>query len=81
MIIWNLSTWSWILKIYKEEKLFLNEEIDRNSDFSYSFNDSQNYKITWTFSGETLNEIHINYFAEDNVRPEENNNKYKYGKR
>lgn len=74
IIIGNINSWSWILKIYKEEKLFLNEEINRNKDYKYNFNDSKKYKITWTFSWAILNEIHIDYFSEDNVKENENNN-------
>jgi prepilin-type N-terminal cleavage/methylation domain-containing protein len=68
------NTGSWIIKIYKNEKLFLNNEINRINNFSFSFNETPNYKITWTLSWEILNDIHINYFSEDNIMLKKNNN-------
>lgn len=68
-----INTWTWIIKIYKKDKLFVSKSIDRGVDYNFSFNDSTSYKITWTFSWETLNEIILNYFSEDNLYPEKNN--------
>ncbi len=68
------NTGSWIIKIYKNEKLFLNNEINRINNFLFNFNETPNYKITWTLSWEILNDIMLNYFSEDNLKLEKNNN-------
>lgn len=73
---WNILAnleWTWTIKIYKENKLFINETINRNNDWKYSFNDNQYYKIEWTASWKILNDIYINYYSLDNTKPGNNN--------
>jgi len=84
-ISFNSSTWSWIIstswsssdnwniKLYKKQKLFLNENRQADLRYEFSFNKEPYYKIWWTLSWEVLNEININYFSEDNLYPEKNN--------
>ena len=72
-IIYTNWTWSWVLKIYKNIKLFLNEEINRWSGYNFDFNETSKYKILGNLSLESLNEININYFVKDNLYPENNN--------
>jgi prepilin-type N-terminal cleavage/methylation domain-containing protein len=67
-------TWSWIIKIYKNHKLFVSKEIDRINSFEFDFNETSSYKITWTNSWEILNDIELKYFSEDNIHPENNDN-------
>jgi prepilin-type N-terminal cleavage/methylation domain-containing protein len=67
-------TWSWIIKLYKNHKLFVSKEINRDNAFIFDFNETSSYKITWTQSWEILNEIRLNYFSEDNLHPENNDN-------
>ncbi|MFK7779839.1 MAG: type II secretion system protein [Candidatus Gracilibacteria bacterium] len=62
------------IQIFKNNKLYINQIIDRSNNYDYIFNDYPNYKITGTFSGEILNDIILNYFSEDNLYPENNNN-------
>jgi len=81
----NTTTWSWIiqlnwipsytwsLKLYKKQKLFLNKDVNYNETINFDFNTHQNYKITSTLSWEILNEIHIKYFSNDNIDHEKNN--------
>jgi len=69
---WN-SSQEWNLIIYKNIKLYVNVIRQSDSLYNYYFNEKQFYKIIWTLSWETLNEIDIRYFAEDNVYPEKNN--------
>lgn len=69
---WN-SSLTWNLKLYKNHKLYISELIQSNNIYNFDFNDEPNYKIIWTLSWEVLNEININYFAEDNLTPEKNN--------
>lgn len=68
-----LSTLTWSLKLYKENKLFLNTTRTWTIDYEFTFNDKSKYKIIWTLNEENLNEIYINYFDEDNLYPEKNN--------
>ena len=68
------TTWSWIIKIYKKNKLFVSKEINRANPYYFDFNETYSYKITWTQSWEILNEIQLNYFSEDNIHPENNDN-------
>ncbi len=72
-IIKAINSWSWVIQIYKKNKLYVKKMIDRSIDYNYDFDDSQNYKITWTFSWKTINNIIFNYFTEDNLYPEKNN--------
>jgi len=44
-IIKAIGSWSGILRIYKKNKLYVQKMIDRNLDYNYDFDDSQNYKI------------------------------------
>lgn len=69
---WN-SSQQWKFKMYKKIKLYLNTVIQSDLNFDFSFNDEPYYKIIWTLSWETLNEININYFTEDNLYPINNN--------
>ena len=69
--IWS-PTWTGIIKIYKNHKLFLNKEIARNTTFEFNFKETPNYKITWTNSWKILNEINLKYFSEENLYPERN---------
>lgn len=71
-IISKPNTWSWKIKIYKKNKLFLNNNINRVDKFEFNFYDSESYKITWTLSWKILNEIKLNYFSENNLFPEKN---------
>jgi prepilin-type N-terminal cleavage/methylation domain-containing protein len=78
---WNISIpWevslTWTLKLYKKQKLFLNKQITYNESMDFDFNTDSYYKIKSTLSWETLNDININYFWEDNINPEKNNNIY-----
>jgi len=78
---WNISIqWeaslTWTLKLYKKQKLFLDKEITYNESMDFDFNTDQYYKIKSTLSWEILNEININYFWEDNINAEKNNNIY-----
>jgi len=79
-LVLDFTTWTWIiktnvnstgsirlLKIYKKNKLFLERVLDSNDIYTWSFNDSSSYKIKWTLSWETLNEIGIKYYIEDNI--------------
>lgn len=67
------STWSWIIKIYKDNKLFINKEINRINNFEFNFNENSSYKIMWTQSWKILNNIIYKYLSEDNILPEKNN--------
>jgi len=82
----DFNTWTWIiktnvnstgairlLKIYKKNKLFIERVLDSNDVYTWSFNDSSSYKIKWTLSWETLNEIGIKYYIEDNIIKWSNN--------
>ena len=68
-----LSSQEWKIKLFKKNKLFLFETKAGNDNYSFVFNKENYYKTTWTLSWEILNEIHINYFSEDNIYPEKNN--------
>ncbi len=59
-ILWNPES-LWNIKIYKNNKL-LSNQVNRG-DKSYTWSFSQDSKITGYLSGETLNNIHINYFS------------------
>ena len=84
-IDFNSSTWSWTIesnwssaqewkiKLFKKNKLFLFETKEWDKDYKFDFNEESYYKLSWTLSWEILNEIHINYFSEDNIYPERNN--------
>lgn len=74
LIITTPSSWSWLIKIYKNNKLYINKEIDRTNNFSYDFNEEKKYIISWTLSWEIINDIELNYFSEDNIYPNKNNN-------
>ena len=69
----NTTSWTGIIKIFKKQKLFSSKEYNSNADFEFSFNTDPFYKIKATLSGEILNEIKINYFSNDNIKPEKNN--------
>lgn len=69
---WN-SSQQWNLKIYKNIKLYISTIIQSDTFYNYDFNDDQFYKIIWTLSWETLNEINIKYFTENNFKQEDNN--------
>lgn len=71
-VLWTLY-WTWILKIYKNEKLFINIAIDRTANYDYVLNEYPHYKISWTASWNVLNDVYIDYFSESNIFPEENN--------
>ncbi len=71
-ITWS-GTDNWSIKIYKKNKLYINELIQWDKKINFDFNDEIKYKIIWTLSWETLNEIDINYFSEDNLYPKKNN--------
>jgi len=75
LIQWEASL-TWTLKLYKKQKLFLDKEITYNESIDFDFNTDQYYKIKSTLSWEILNEININYFWEDNINTEKNNNIY-----
>lgn len=66
------NTWSWIIKIYKNKKLFINQEINRNTKFPFNFNETSSYKITWTQSWEILNKIYLDYYSNNNLYSEKN---------
>ena len=74
IIITNTSSWTWIIKIFKKQKLFIAKEYDSSSNFEFDFNKADFYKIKATLSWETLNDININYFSDDNINPSKNNN-------
>ena len=61
------NSWSGTIKIYKNNKLYINNEINRSIDYTFNFNEEEKYKIKWTLSWETLNEIELNYYSEENV--------------
>ncbi len=73
-ISWTATSWTWLLKLYKKQKLFFTKEISNTSSFDFLFNTVENYKIASTLSWEILNNININYFTKDNLYPERNNN-------
>lgn len=65
--IWVISfswanSWTWSIKYYENYKFKKQEEIDYNWTFTWSFLEYQNYKILWSFSGQILNNINLNYF-------------------
>lgn len=66
------SSWTWIIKLYKKQKLFLNKERQWNNSNYLDLSNELYYKIAWSFSGEILNDIHLNYFSEENLYPENN---------
>jgi len=61
------SWWIRILKIYKKHKLFIDRITDWMDVFTWSLNETKNYKIIWTLSWELLNEIYVNYYIENNI--------------
>ena len=76
--IWTISTdWTssenWNIKLYKKQKLYLNENRAADNDYTnLDLSTESYYKITWTLSWSVLNEIHLNYFSTDNIYPEKN---------
>lgn len=84
-INFNSNTWSWIIwtnwwlndswkiKLYKKHKLFVNETNSWNYIMNFNFNTEPYYKIYGSFSWETLNDINVSYFNEENLYPEKNN--------
>jgi len=68
--IWEISfswasSWTWIIRHYAEQKFKKEQELNFIWIFTWSFLEYQNYKINWSFSGETLNNININYFDKE----------------
>ncbi len=62
-----LSWWIRLLKIYKKQKLYISRVLWSYDTYTWSFNSSNTYKITWTLSWKILNEIGIKYFSEENT--------------
>ena len=79
----NSLTWSWVIKflwswtgsikIYKKDKFIYKTWITSSDTINYDFNQEISYKIKSTLTWETLNDIWINYYSEDNLKPEKNN--------
>ena len=69
-VIKNNLSWTWIIKIYKELKLFVIDTNTGSQDYKFNFNDKEYYKILSSFTWESLNQINLNYFSEDNLYPE-----------
>ena len=59
----------WKYKIFKKEKLFLEESWSWNKE--YIFDSLHNSKITWTLTWIVLNDLIINYFTEKNFSQKE----------
>jgi hypothetical protein len=62
---WELTD-LWNLNIFKKEKLYLNESKNWDSNYIENFSNASEYKILWTLSWETLNELSLHYFANSN---------------
>lgn len=60
----------WNIEIFKNKKLFFSDTKNGDSVYVWIFSDSEKYKIAWTLSWETINEIHIDYFTDDNLNKE-----------
>jgi len=56
------NSWTWIIKYYKSYKFQKKEILDYNETFTWDLSEKIDYKITWTFSGKTLNNIIFDYF-------------------
>ncbi|MCD5385211.1 hypothetical protein LRZ95_00925 [Candidatus Gracilibacteria bacterium] len=61
------------IKIYKKDKFIYKTGITSSDTINYDFNQEISYKIKSTLTGEILNDIGINYYSEDNLKPEKNN--------
>jgi len=62
-----LNWWIRVLKIYKKHKLYINRVLWSTDIYTWSFDSSSIYKITWTLSWKILNEINIKYFSQENT--------------
>lgn len=81
----NSITWTWIIftndtspnlwnfKIYKKNKLFINELLPWNISYSWNFYEENIYKINWNLSWIKINDIWIKYFSASNIENNSNN--------
>lgn len=62
------STWIlWQSKLYKWNKMYLDNFYDSQDSYDYVFNDNLDYKITWYFNQNQSNKIYIQYYSEENL--------------
>lgn len=71
--IWWAATSTWILKVFRWQKLFLNKIATGSTTENFTFDSNQFYKIKATMSWKILNEIYIDYYSIDNIDPKRNN--------
>lgn len=72
-IIKAIWTWTWLIKIYENDKLFISKIIDKSLDYEYNFDKYQNYKILWSYSWSFINDIYLTYISEQNIPKISNN--------
>ncbi len=77
----DFYTWSWEIflnplgnedkalkiDIYADNKFLENIIIKWNTKFNYNFWKFQNYKVSWAYSGQILNNLEIKYFSDSNL--------------
>ncbi|MCD5380551.1 prepilin-type N-terminal cleavage/methylation domain-containing protein [Candidatus Gracilibacteria bacterium] len=67
------GTGSFAIRSYAGVKYIGEEIIQGGGNITSNYNDSEDYKITSTLSGQILNDIFVSYYDEDNIKTDEDN--------